>query len=61
MTLPKTASTLTKNKNAIEIWKGQSKDITLNLTKDVIEVGIKVQRPIDLTGVTVYFSMKLHY
>jgi hypothetical protein len=58
MALSSVASTISKSANAIEVWRGQSKDIELTITQEVIENSETVTRPLPLTGATLYFQVR---
>lgn len=61
MGLTQAASNITKSGNAIEIYKGQTKDIQVTVTQigqDPTTGDYPANIPVDLTGATVYFTVK---
>lgn len=60
MALTKVASTLTKSSNAIEIYKGQSKDLQVTILESGLlpRTGLPGDVPVDLTGADIYFSVR---
>src|ERR1700744_1918251 len=54
-------SNMSPSSNLIEIYRGQSKDIQLNLTQPSTDpYGKPISIPLDLTGCSLYFTMKEH-
>jgi hypothetical protein len=51
-------SSISKSANAVEVWKGQSKDLEVSVTEEVVENGVKKDVPFSLAGATVYFAVK---
>lgn len=60
MALTKVASTLTKSSNAVEVYKGQSKDLQIKIVEDGVDPvsGKPGDVPVPLTGATVYCSVR---
>ncbi len=53
-------STMSKSANALEVYRGQSRDVELITTAPVVDVdGNPKAVPFDLTGCILYFTVKL--
>lgn len=60
MGLPIPQSTMNRSVNAIDIYRGQNSDIQLNLKTPSTDVDCNPKFiPFDLTGCTLYFTVKL--
>ena len=60
MAISDTSSNITKSSNTIELYQGESMDIDLEIVQEVPDVnGNPEDQPVDLTGATVYFSMRM--
>lgn len=60
MAISETSSNITKSSNTIELYQGESVDIDLDIVQEVPDVnGNLVDQPVDLTGATIYFSMRM--
>lgn len=59
MAIAVTSSNITKSSNSIEIYQGESKDISIEITQEVPNVNnVPVEEPVDLTGSALYFSVR---
>ena len=58
MALTGVSTSIAKSPNAVEVWKGQTKDLELTITHEVEENGEKVERPFPLATVIVYCQVK---
>lgn len=59
MSIAGTSSNITKSSNTIDLYQGESRDIDLEIVQDVPDVnGVPTEQPVDLTGATVYFSVR---
>ena len=52
-------SNITKSSNSIEMSQGESRDLDLWVVNEVTNIdGVSYDEPVDLTGATVYFSVR---
>jgi hypothetical protein len=59
MSISGTSSNITKSSNTIDLYKGESRDIDLEVVQEVPDInGVPTEQPVDLTGATVYFSVR---
>ena len=59
MSLSSTSSNISKSSSSIEIYQGESKDLELEIVKDVDQPdGSTIEEPVDLTGAKVCFTVK---
>jgi hypothetical protein len=59
MSIAGTSSNITKSSNTIDLYQGESRDIDLEVVEEVDDVnGVPTEQPVDLTGATVYFSVR---
>jgi hypothetical protein len=59
MSISGTSSNITKSSNSVDLYQGESKDLDLEIVKEVKDInGVLVEEPVDLTGCTIYFSVR---
>ena len=59
MSISAVSSNLTKSSNAIELYQGESKDLSLFVCQDVEQAdGTFVEEPVDLTGATLTMTVR---
>lgn len=59
MSISQVSSNITKSSNSIEVFKGESKDLELEVTQIGEDIdGNDEEQPVDLTGSTVYFTVR---
>ncbi len=59
MSVIQTSSNLTKSSNSIEVFKGESKDLELEVTQIVENAeGNDEEQPVNLTGAVVHFTVR---
>lgn len=58
MALPLVSSTMNKSINAIELYRGQSRNVEVDIVETVTEHGVTFDRAADLTDAVVYFTAK---
>ena len=58
MALSLAVSNLNKSPNAIELYKGQSKDLEIAIVSETVESGVSSTQAQNLTGATVYFTVR---
>lgn len=59
MSISGTSSNITKSSNTVDLYQGESRDIDLEIVQEVPDVNdVPVEEPVDLTGATVYFSVR---
>lgn len=59
MSVSQVSSNITKSSNSIEVFKGESKDLELEVTKIAKNAeGNDVEQPVDLTGSAVHFTVR---
>lgn len=52
-------STMSKSPNVIEVYRGASKDVEINIKKPGVDIdGNKLDEPFNLTDCTLYFSVR---
>lgn len=52
-------SNISKSSNAVDLYQGESKDLDLEILQEVKDVnGVPMEEPVDLTGATLYFSVR---
>lgn len=60
MSISDTSSNITKSSNTIELYQGESLDVDLEIVQEIPDVNGNLQdQPVDLTGATIYFSMRM--
>jgi hypothetical protein len=60
MSISGTSSNITKSSNSIDVYQGESKDLDLEVVKEVKDInGVLVEQPVDLTGSILYFCVRL--
>ena len=59
MAISQISSNITKSSNSVEVYKGESKDLELEVTQIVENAeGNDEERPVDLTNAQVYFTVR---
>lgn len=58
MTLPIVGSSLAKSNSSLQLYKGESRDIELTLTEEVVQSGEVIEQPLDLSGATIFFAVR---
>jgi len=59
MSISGISSNITLSSNSVDVYQGESKDLDLEIVKEVKNIdGVLVEEPVDLTGCTIYFSVR---
>jgi len=59
MAISASSSNITKSSNSIEIYQGESRDISLEVLQESKDInGVTIETPVDLTGCVFYFSVR---
>jgi hypothetical protein len=59
MSISGVTSNITKSSNSVDLYQGETKDLDLLIVKEVKDVNdVTVEEPVDLTGATIYFSVR---
>lgn len=59
MSISGLSSNITKSSNSIDLYQGETKDLDLLVVREVKDVNNNpVEEPVDLTGATIYFSVR---
>ena len=60
MSITQVSSNITKSSNAIEVYKGESKDLELEITQFVENAeGNEEEQPVPLDGCTIYMTVRV--